>query len=144
MAKNKIHVNEEQIREQLSGRFRQQRKKLDYTQSYVASLLDVSKSAYQRLEKGQCLGGIFNILAASQALELSTADIIKALDLPPLDVGEAAAVCKDKKACEGIAEEGIYLYMRENCAGINDVTLEKLLDVLTAERLERRQHKGGR
>lgn len=144
MENNKIHVNEEQISKQLSERFRQQRKKLGYTQSYVASLLGVSDSVYQRWEKGLCIGNIFNMLAAFQALGFSTADIIEVLSLPPLDVDEIAAVCQDKKACEGIAEEGIYLYMRKNCAGIKDLALEKLLDVLTDERLKRRQYKGER
>lgn len=142
---NKNKVSEQELFEKrLKKQLRDHRRKLGITQEYAASLLDKSEKAYQRWEStGKCLTDIFSLLKAFQVLEFSTVEIIDVLGLPPLTLNDMKAVCQDGETLKHIKEDGIYSYMRKNCNSMDYTTIEKLLDVLSSERLKQRGYTYG-
>ncbi|MCM1252323.1 MAG: helix-turn-helix domain-containing protein [Clostridium sp.] len=99
------------------------RKKKHLTQQNVADKMCISLDTYKRLEHGKYLD-IFKLLSVFQELDFSAAEIIDVLGLPLLTGQE-------------IKENAIYSTVRENCHDMDNMTLEKLLSIICAERANR-------
>lgn len=133
-------VSEQELFERrLKGQLRRHRERLHLGQKRTADLLCKSYSAYQRWEStGKCLTNIFDILRVFEVLGFSTAEAIDVLGLPPLTADELKDICPDEETMKGIQENGICSYVRMNCGTMDDRQIERLLDILFAERLKRR------
>lgn len=143
MNKNKVS-EQELFEERLKVQLCEHRKKLGLPQWRVAKQIGNAEKTYQRWEStGKCLTDIFSLLKAFQVLEFSTVEIIDVLGLPPLTLNDMKAVCQDGETLKHIKEDGIYSYMRKNCNSMDYATIEKLLDVLSSERLKQRGYTYG-
>ncbi len=137
-SKQGLKTFQERIREQLS----QHRENLKLSQVHVAGLVGKSPSTYQRWEStGTCLTNIHDFQKLFQVLKFSTSDVIELFGLPPLQQEELKTLFPDKNTRKAIEEDGICLYMRKNCANMETSTIEKLLDIVSDERLKRRRYK---
>lgn len=142
MKKENVYLEPETFRESLKGQLPKHRENLGLKQKDVAHLIDKPESTYQRWEAtGDGLTNIFNILKVFQVLGFSTTEIIKILGLSQLKPSEIGEICTDEGTLKSIKEDGIYLYVRNNRANMDDITIEKLLDALFEERLKRHQRK---
>lgn len=137
------YLDEKAITEQLKVQLREHRKKLGLPQWRVAQQTGNAEKTYQHWEStGEGLSNMFTILKLFQVLGFSTAEIIDVLGLPPLTLNDIGTIWQDEGTLKRIKEDGIYPYVRMNCGTMDCVTIEKLLDVLTAERLRRRKYPG--
>lgn len=129
---------QKRIREHLYAR----RKELKLKQREIAQMLGKSEKTYQRWEStGKGLTDILEVLEVFRKLKFSTFEMVDVLGLPPIELDEIKERYQDEAILTSIRESSIYIYLRDNCSSVNDVLLEKLLDVITAERLKRRRNK---
>ena len=138
--------NEKNSRTEFKIRIRKclyaRRKELKLKQREMAQRLGKSEKTYQRWEStGEGLSDILEVLEVFRKLKFSTLEIADVLGLPPIELDEIKERYQDEAILTSIRESSIYIYLRDNCSSVNDVLLEKLLDVITAERLKRRRNK---
>lgn len=141
MDKNKEYFDKEKFREQLRKQLYEHRDNLKITQVNTAMLLGISPTAYQRWEStGHCLTNIYKLLNVFHVLKFSLTEIMKLLELPEPTEEELKEFYADTVVRESVKQEGIINYVRNNCTDMQDIQIEKLLDILFTERLKRRRH----
>lgn len=127
---------QDRLKDQLS----KHRNKLNFSQLKVAMALEKSQSTYQRWEStGENLTNIFDLLKIFRMLNFSFTEIIEMLELPQPNMDELNEFYKDENIEKTIKEMGLTSYVRKNCTDMGDMQIEKLLDILFAERLRRRK-----
>lgn len=138
--KDKNKCSEQELFEKrVSEQLYKHREKLNLRPLEVADLVGKSYSAYQKWEStGKHLTNIYDILNVFQVLGFSIAEIVEVLGLPRPTSDDIKELCPDEDTRKSIEEDGIYLYVRKKCTDLDDSTIEKLLDVISAERLKRR------
>ena len=115
---------------------------LGKTRLTIADKIGKSEKTYQRWEStGKGLTDIFDILRLFEILKIPTGEIIALLGFPPLSQKEVETLYQDEAIQNEIKSSGIYRYLRDHCAELNDITVEKLVDIITEERLKRRRYK---
>ena len=135
---------DEHFIKRFQGRLKNQlpkhRKKLNLSQLRVALSLKKTQSTYQRWEAtGENLTNIFALLKVFRILNFSFTEIVEMLELPQPNMDELKEFYQDENIEKTIKEMGLLSYVRNNCINMNDMLIEKLLDILFAERLKRRK-----
>jgi len=137
----KNYLEKEEIRKRLCEKMLKRREKLELHQSEVAESLGKSEKTYQRWEStGTGLSNLFDVLSIFRVLQFPLTDIIYVLGLPPLTLSEAEELYQDEETLKRIRESSIYSAVRQACGGMENITVEKLLDTLMAERLRRKNN----
>lgn len=130
------------LQARLSNVLYEHRTALGKTRLTIAYKIGKSEKTYQRWEStGKGLTDIFDILHLFKILNISTGEIIALLGLPPLSQKDVETLYQDEAIQNEIKSSGIYRYLRDHCAKLSDITVEKLLDVITEERLKRRRRR---
>ena len=128
------------FQDRLRDQLLKHRDKLNFSQVKVAMSLEKSQSTYQRWEAtGENLTNIFDLLKVFRILNFSFTEIIKILELPQPNVDELNEFYQDENIEKTIKEMGLTTYVRNNCADMDDMLIEKLLDILFTERLKRHE-----
>lgn len=128
------------FQDRLKDQLFKHRNKLNFSQLKVAVSLEKSQTTYQRWEStGENLTNIFDLLKVFHILNFSFTEIIEMLELPQPNMDELNEFYKDENIEKTIKEMGLTSYVRKNCTGMGDMLIEKLLDILFAERLRRRK-----
>lgn len=135
---------QEQFQERLKRQIRERRKQKGLRQLDVADKLGISLDTYQHWEKNsQPLTNISDILSVLRVLEFPIAEIIDLLGFPPLTSSEIKDVCQDEETLKRIQGNTIYSAVRKECPNMDDLTLGKLLSLLSDENLNRVKSRQG-
>lgn len=136
--KNEDLDKQTRLENKLKKQLRQHRENLHLSRVKVAQDVYKSLKTYERWESnGKGLTNIHNLLEVFQVLKFTTSEVIDLLELPPFKADELEKISPDEDTLKRIRDDGILTYMRNNCTHIDDLKLEKLLDILFAERLKR-------
>lgn len=136
--KNENLDKQTRFENKLKKQLRQHRENLHLSRVKVAQDVHKSPKAYERWElSGKCLTNIHDLLKVFQVLKFTTSEVIDLLELPPFKADELEKLSPDEDTLKRIKEGGILIYMRNKCTCMDDFTLEKILDILFAERLKR-------
>ena len=136
------YYSKRKLQKRLGDAQRKHRSLLGKTQFAIALEIEKTEKTYQRWEStGKGLTDIFDILRLFEILNISTGEIIALLGLPPLSQKDVEILYQDEAIQNEIKSSGIYRYLRDHCAELNDITVEKLVDIITEERLKRRRYK---
>lgn len=142
MKNNFNNYEKADLQKRLGNALYKHRNALGKKQREVALAIEKSEKTYQRWEStGKGLNDLFDILQLFQLLDFSTTEIIDLLGFPPLELKEIRTLYKDGAILNEIRNNSIYLYLQKHCSDLDNVTIEKLLDVITEERLKRRCHR---
>ena len=134
------YYSKRKLQERLGDVLHEHRTALGKTQLTIAKEIGKSGTTYQRWEStGKGLTDIFDILRLFEILNISTGEIIALLGLPPLSQTDMDLLYQDDAIQNAIKSSGIYRYLRNHCAELDDITVEKLVDIITEERLKRRR-----
>lgn len=139
---NNTYYSKRKLQERLGDALRKHRIALGKTQLAIALEIGKSEKTCQRWEStGKGLTDIFDILHLFEVLKIPTGEIVTLLGLPPLSQKDVEILYQDEAIQNEIKSSGIYRYLRDHCAELDDITIEKLVDVITEERLKRRRYK---
>ena len=134
------YYSKRKLQKRLGDALRKHRTALGKTQFAIALEIEKTEKTYQRWEStGKGLTDIFDILRLFEILNISTGEIIALLGLPPLSQKDMDILYQDDAIQNEIKSSGIYRYLRNHCAELDDITVEKLVDIITEERLKRRR-----
>lgn len=129
---------EREFQERLREQLYEHREKRKLSQLDVADMVGTSHSTYQHWESsGKRLTDIYRLLNVFDALDFSTTEIIDVLGLAPLTLSEIQAVYRDEDILKSTRSNGIYSAMRKKYSDMDDLTLEKLLILLSEEHVKR-------
>lgn len=122
----------------------QHRERLGLTQKQAAELLGKSEKTYQRWESsGDGLSNFFDIQNIFKILQFSTTEIINVLGLPPLTLNEVEELYQDEETLKSLRENSVYSFISKKCDGLESITIEKLLYILSKEYFKRKGYKWG-
>ena len=129
----------QKMQKRLRHALREHREAMNKTQLEIAMKIGKSENTYQRWEStAEGLTNIFDLLHLFQILNFRSSEILAVFEFPPLSAEEVEALYLDEAAKSEIKESGIYRYLQDHCADLDNLTIEKLVDVITEERLKRR------
>lgn len=137
---------DEHFIKRFQGRLKDQlpkhRDKLNLSQLGVAVSLKKSQTTYQRWEAtGEGMTNIFILLKVFRILNFSFTEIMEMFELSQPNMDELIEFYQDENIEKTVKEMGLLSYVRNNCTDMNDMLIEKLLDILFAERLKRHKKK---
>lgn len=130
------NLSKETFEEKISKKLREHRNNLNLTKLKVAQDVCKSFKTYERWEK-EGVRNIHDLIKLFQVLKFTTTEVIDLLELPPLKADDLKKIFSDEDALKRIKVDGFCLYVHDKCTYMDDFTLEKLIDILFAERLKR-------